>query len=423
MRMLYNAALLPLRAASVIFGAWPRSHESGRIERDQRLGRHLPVLPPGAVWIHGASVGEARLTSALAQRLRAVRPALPIAVSAVTPAGRGLLPAPPAVDGAFFLPLDFPAVQRRAFDALRPGLLVLVETELWPNLLAEAAARGVPVVMVNARLAPERLARYRRLRGLYAPLLQGLAAIGAPTAAEAERFAALGVSKASIHVIGNLKFDLAPPAGDPAVLRARLGLPPDRPVVVAGSTGEAEDPLVLEAFAALRAAAPRSSLVLAPRHATRFESAAKAAIERGWTLRRLSEPHGIAGADVVLVDTHGELAALYAIGAGAFVGGSLVPVGGHNLLEPLAAGTPVLFGPHTHHVAEIAEAVVACGAGVRVDDAAALGRAWSALVADEGGRAERAHAGRQLLAANRGANARAAALILGVLDRARKQDT
>ena len=418
MRMLYNAALLPLRAASVIFGAWPRASENDRIERDQRLGRRLPDLPRGAIWIHGASVGEARLTSALARRLRAERPQLPIAVSAVTPAGRGLLPAPPSVDGAFFLPLDFPAVQRRAFDAVRPGLLVLVETELWPNLLAEAAGRGVPVVVVNARLAPERLARYRRLRGLYAPLLRGLAAIGAPTATEAERFAGLGVSPASIHVIGNLKFDLAPPQADPVALRGRLGLPPERTVVVAGSTGEGEDALVLEAFARLRTTAPGSSLILAPRHATRFGSAAKAVIERGWTIRRLSEPHGAAGADVVLVDTHGELAALYAIGAAAFVGGSLVPLGGHNLLEPLAAGTPVLFGPHTHHVAEIAEAIAACGAGERVEDAAALGRAWAALAADPGERARRAHAGRELLAANRGANARAATLILGVLDAA-----
>jgi len=416
--MLYNAALIPLRAASVVFGAWPRARESDRLARDQRLGRRLPAIRRGAVWIHGASVGEARLSSSLARALRARRPALPLAASAVTPAGRAQLPDPPAIDGAFYLPLDFPGVQRRAFDALRPGLLALVETELWPNMLAEAAARGVPVVLVNARLAPERLARYRRLRSLYAPILEGLAALGAPSPAEGERFASLGVPARVIRVLGNLKFDLPRPEVDPAALRSRFGIAPLRPVVIAGSTGEGEDSIVLDAFAVARASVPDLMLVLAPRHASRFDAAARAVAERRLSLAYLSRAESAGEADVLLVDTHGELSDLYALGLAAFVGGSLVPVGGHNLLEPLAAGVPVLFGPHTHHVVEIAEAVLACGAGARVADGRALGRAFAALAADPEERARRAAAGRGLLEANRGANARAAELVLDVLDRA-----
>ena len=149
MRMLYNAALLPFRAASVVFSAWPRRTPLAALERDQRLGRRLPALPPGAIWIHGASVGEARLVGSLARELRSRRPEQPLAVSTVTATGRGQLPSPPAIDGAFFLPLDFPAVQRRAFDAIAPSIIVLVETELWPNLLTEAERRRIPVVMVN----------------------------------------------------------------------------------------------------------------------------------------------------------------------------------------------------------------------------------------------------------------------------------
>src|SRR6185436_1774007 len=160
MRMLYNAALLPLRAASVVFGAWPRGSPEAELERDQRLARRLPAVRPGAIWIHGASVGEARLIGALARELRSRRPELPLAASAVTSTGRAQLPSTPTVDAAFYLPLDFPAVQRRAFDAIQPSMIVLVETELWPNLLAEAGRRRIPVVVVNGRLAPERVARY-----------------------------------------------------------------------------------------------------------------------------------------------------------------------------------------------------------------------------------------------------------------------
>ncbi len=417
MRFLYNAALLPLRAASWFYGAWPGGTAAEALGRAQRLGRGLPSVPSGALWIHGASVGEARLVASLAGALRSARPGSTIVASAVTPAGRAMLPAPPAADASFFLPLDFPAVQRRAFDALRPAAVVLVETEIWPNLLFEAAARGIPVALVNARLAPERWARYRRLRRLYEPLLAGLAAVAAPSEFEAERFRALGAAAGRIVVTGNLKFDLPPPAVDEAGLRRSLGVPPRRRVVVAGSTGAGEDDAVLEAFALARKDDPELLLVLAPRHAERFAAAAARAEAQGLRVHRLSHGDGGAGAaDVLLVDVFGRLSSLYALGAGSFVGGSLVPVGGHNLLEPLGAGSPALFGPHTEHVAEIAEALTLSGAGIRVSGAAELGAAWHTLLADPAERERRLDVGRTLLAANRGALSRTVGLIVEMLE-------
>jgi 3-deoxy-D-manno-octulosonic-acid transferase len=419
MRMLYNAALLPVRAASVVFSIWPRHTPEATLERDQRLARRLPSVPPGAIWIHGASVGEARLVGALARELRRRRPGQPLAASTVTATGRAQLPAPPVLDAAFFLPLDFPALQRRVFDVIAPSMIVLVETELWPNLLAEAERRRVPVVVVNGRLAPERLGRYRRLSALYRPLLRGLHTIGAAGSDEAGRFAALGVSDGAIRVIGNLKFDLPAPGEKPADLRARFGVSANRPVVAAGSTASGEDEFVFDAFAAARREVPDLLLLLAPRHPERFASVAEDAERRGFVVSRVSRGAAAPHTDVLLVDTIGELASLYALAGSAFVGGSLVPVGGHNLLEPIAAGVPVLYGPHTEHVADIAAALDQSGAGLRIQDAGALGRSFADLALHPDERARRVALGRRFVDANRGALHRAADLVLDVLDRTR----
>jgi 3-deoxy-D-manno-octulosonic-acid transferase len=418
--MLYNAALLPIRAASFVFGVWPRGTPEATLERDQRLGRRLPAVRPGGWWFHGASVGEARLIGALAREIRRRRPELPLVASAVTATGRAQLPSPPAVDGAFFLPLDFPSVQSHAFDALAPSLIVLVETELWPNLLVEADRRRVPVVIVNGRLAPERVLWYRRMSGLYGPLLGGLTAIGAAARDEADRFVALGVPEDAIEVIGNLKFDLPEPVEKAEALRARFGISADRPVVAAGSTGDGEDRLVLEAFAEARRELPDLLLLLAPRHPERFALAADEAARRGFVVARVSSGAPVGQADVLIVDTIGQLAGLYAMAGSAFVGGSLVPVGGHNLLEPLAAGAPVLFGPHTEHVADIAQALIRSGAGQRVENSHELGRSFADLALHPEERARRVALGRNFMDGNRGALQRAADLVLAVADRGRK---
>jgi 3-deoxy-D-manno-octulosonic-acid transferase len=363
-------------------------------------------------------VGEARIVGALASAIRKRRPELTLLASAVTATGRAQLPAPPEVDAAFFLPLDFVASQRRTFDVLSPRMLVLVETELWPNLLAEAAARNVPVAIVNARLAPERLARYRLLSGLYGPLLRGVQAIGVAGPDEVPRFEALGVPSRSIAVVGNIKFDLPAPAASSAELRRRFGIEASRPIVAAGSTGDGEDALVLDAFQAARRDVPDLFLILAPRHPARFAAAAEEATRRGFAVARVSSSGSAGAAEVLLVDTVGQLATLYAMAGSAFVGGSLVPVGGHNLLEPLAAGVPVLFGPHTGHVADIAAALLRAGAGLRVDDAAGLGQAWARLACRPEERSRLVTAGTSVLLTHRGALHRATDLVLSVCDRA-----
>jgi 3-deoxy-D-manno-octulosonic-acid transferase len=363
-------------------------------------------------------MGEAQLVRLLADRLRRRCPDLPLAVSAFTPTGRRQLPEPPAVDAAFFAPLDFRGFAGRVLDALRPGLLVLVETELWPNLIHEAVARGVPVALVNARLAPERMGRYRRLRALYGPLLGSLAAIAAQSRPDADRFHALGLGREEVHVTGNVKYDLPPPSGDAAPLRERFSLDERRPVLVAGSTGAGEEPAVLDALAKLAAGRNAPYLVLAPRHPQRSAEVAEELRRRGLRFVAWSkagerpDPH-----DVLLVDTVGQLAALYRLGTVAFVGGSLVPVGGHNLLEPANVGVPVLFGPHTHHVAEMAETLVEQGAGLRVADSAELAREAGRLIDDPEARREMVRRAGAVLEANRGALERTVEFLLDLLDR------
>ena len=412
MLRLYTSVLLALRPAAALWAAWRGRDPERRRECAERLARALPAAGPGALWIHGASVGEARIVAALAGALRQRHPRAPLVVSALTPTGRAQLPAPPAVDSAFFAPLDLPGLPERLLDALLPAELVLVETELWPILLDAARRRGVPAVIVNARLSQRRMARYRRLAALYRPLVAGLAAVGAQSAADAERFRELGARPGAVRVTGNVKYDLPAPALDAPAVRARLGLDAARPVLVAGSTGAGEEPAVLEAWRAARERVPGLLLAIAPRHPRRADEVAALVERRGHRLVRLAAGRPVGTADVLLVDTLGELASLYAVGSVAFVGGSLVPLGGHNVLEPAALGVPVIFGPHTTSVAEPAERLLEAGAARRVTNAAALCAAVVELCLDRGSREAAGERGRRVVEAERGALERSVALVL-----------
>lgn len=241
MLRLYNTLLLPFRALLPLWSTLFVREASRRAEWNERRLRVLPSPLPGAIWIHGASVGEARIVGAVARGMRQRRPRLPIAVSAQTRTGRVQLPVPPDADAAFFLPLDFPGYPRRLIRALQPALLVLIETELWPNLVAEAADCGLAVLVLNGRLSPRRMSRYRRLSGLYRPCLRRLHRVGAQTEADAARFIELGLPEASIEITGNVKYDLPLPGGDAVEWRRRLGLDAGRQVWVAGSTGPGEE--------------------------------------------------------------------------------------------------------------------------------------------------------------------------------------
>jgi len=407
----YDVALLPLRAAAELWAAW---HARGprREETRERLARRLPPHLPGAVWIHGASVGEARLVGALARALRGADAGRALVVSALTPTGRAALPAPPAVEHAFVAPLDFGGLPGRVLSALDPAALVLVETELWPNLLRAAAERRVPVVVANGRLSERRMARYRRIAFALRPGLAAVARVGAGSNVDAERFAEVGVPRDRIRVTGNLKFDLPAPATPPAVLREELGLGAERPVLVAGSTAAGEDGAVLGAFLAVRAGRDAALLVLAPRHPDRADAVEAEVVRAGLRPARLSRAPRLAAADVLLVDTLGRLADLWQLGAAAFVGGSLVPVGGHNVLEPAAAGVPVAFGPHTANVDEPARALEASGGGRRVRDAAGLAAFFTDMLDDPAGRSAAVAAAVRVIETHRGALARTVDLVL-----------
>jgi 3-deoxy-D-manno-octulosonic-acid transferase len=371
-----------------------------------------PAPAPGGIWVHAVSVGEVQAAAVLIDALRARLPASVITLSCATPTararGRALLP---GLD-VRYAPYDLPGSVRRCLRGLAPRMLIVLETELWPNLLHEAQHAGVPVLIASARVS-ERSARiYQRLPGLLHAALAADVWVGAQTDADARRFAALGVPAARLCVVGNLKFDRALP---PELmlrgrqLRARYAA--GRPVWVAGSTHAGEERIVLDAHALLLATLPRALLILAPRHPQRFTAAAASVAAHGFHCRQRSADPAAGDYQVLLLDTLGELSDFYAAADVAFVGGSLTPVGGHNLLEPAALGLPVLAGPHNFNSPEVARTLGRQGALTIVHDAAELAAALARLLADQEARTRQGAAGRAAIDANRGALERLLRLI------------
>lgn len=407
------AALAALAAAPVALAVLAL-RPAWRVGLRERLGG-VPSLPPGAVWLHGASVGEALAATRLADALREAGHR--VLLSTVTPAGHEMLRRTRPDLACVLAPLDHPFCVARALARVQPALLALVETELWPCWIAGAAERGIPVVVVSGRISDRSLPRYRRLARWLQPSFARLAAVGARAALDAERFASLGVAPERISVTGDLKLEPAARSARPAPdLERALGA---TPLFVAGSTHDEEVGPALEALAALEAEGVPGALLLAPRYLERADAAAERAQRAGRRVLRRSRLAGetLAPGDVLLLDTLGELAALYGCATLAFVGGSLAPRGGHNLLEPLQAGCPVVFGPHTENARGAAELVLASGAGERVADAAALARAAVAALRDPAASRARGARGRAALEAHRGSVARSVTLIEHALAR------
>lgn len=370
------------------------------------------------LWVHAASVGEVQLAAVLIGALRAQSLRRAVALSCQTATGRArareLLPDLPLR----YAPYDLPAAVRRCFAQLRPSALVLMETELWPNLLAEAVRQRVPVLVASARLSTRSLRGYRVLRGLLRPAIEGNVWVAAQSAADAERFAALGVPPGRLSVVGNLKFDRPAPLdarARGAALRDRLGA---RPVWVAGSTHPVEQAVVLEAHRRLCTHCPDALLVLAPRHPPRFEEAARQLQADTWRYRRRSRERTdtplAADCQVLLLDTLGELVDFYAAADVAFVGGSLVPVGGHNLLEPAALALPLLAGPHQHNSPQVARVLADVGALSIVADAEQLAARLQALLARPELRQAQGERACAALEQHRGALQRLVGLIAGL---------
>ena len=357
------------------------------------------------LWFHAASVGEVQALLPLVRALRQADPELPLQFTTFTAAGAARLRAALGADTAVApIPLDLPPCARAFVARLQPRALCVIETELWPNLLLECTAAGVPFVFVSARLTERAAGRLDFFQPFLAWALGPARAVLTQSGADALRLRALGAPGARTRIVGNVKWDLA---FDPGVVLAGHALKRevlgDRPALVAGSTREGEEPLVLEAFATLRAGDPTLALVLAPRHPERADAVAAACAAAGMPCVRRSSGAPLAGASVLLLDTLGELDRWYAAGEVAFVGGSLKPFGGHNLLEPAALGLPVLAGPHQQNAPEVAARLEEAGGLRIVRDAAELASAAGALLADPGESAAMGGRARGAVHANRGA--------------------
>jgi 3-deoxy-D-manno-octulosonic-acid transferase len=343
-----------------------------RVGADERLAL-AGEYDPGAVWLHGASVGEALLLTRLVPVIR--KQGHRVQASLTTPGGRDTLRRMQPDVPVRLSPIDHPWPVAAAVARARPAALVLVETELWPSLIAAVSRRGVPNALLSGRLSSRAWPRYRRLRPLFSRTLQRIDRIGARTAEDAERFVALGADPKCVRVTGDLKREPAGPASAAALdLEPMLSGPL---ILVAGSTHASEERAAIAALEACLEAGLPAALVLAPRHIQRRPEVERELAASGLSWRRRSggirEP--LEPGDVLLLDTLGELASAYAYADLAFVGGSLVPVGGHNLLEPVQVGCPVLFGPYTDAVADMAAEIVEAGVGRPVGDAAELARA------------------------------------------------
>lgn len=373
-----------------------------------RLARHLPDLPKGGVWIQAVSVGEVELARSLVAELRHRAPDVPLFVTATTATGIALARKTLGKTSPVFpCPVDLPGPVRRVLDAAAPRLVVLVETELWPEMLHQAASRSVPVAVVNARLSEGSLKAYRRVARPLRSLLGPVTRVLARTDADAERFAALGVSTERIEVCGNIKYDLGRDERPLEWTEEVLEVAGDRPIVVVGSTMEGEEVQVLDALEGLDADGAAPFLILAPRHPERFDVVAGLLRERGVSFGRRTR-HGETpdGADAFLIDTIGDLARAYRLARLAFVGGSLAPTGGHNPLEPAVWGVPVLSGPHVHNFREVYQEMTAAGGARLVADTGEL-RVAAAVWLDDVKLARAAGAaGREVVEANRGATAR-----------------
>jgi len=383
-----------------------------------RMGRNLPDMPGGGIWIQAVSVGEVELARRLVAELGERAPGLPLVLSATTVTGLDLarrtlgenLPVIPC-------PIDLPGPVNRVFEAVGPELLVLVETELWPEMLHQSRRRAVPVAVVNARLSEASFAGYRRVAGPLRSLLEPLALVLARTAADSDRFKGLGVPPDRVAVGGNVKYDLEAdrrPLEWREELRKRAG---DRPIVVVGSTMEGEEAQVLDALAGIGADGVAPFLILAPRHPERFDGVARIVTDRGLVLARRSSTHPIPpDADVFLIDTIGELARAYQLADIAFIGGSLVPTGGHNPLEPAVWGVPVLSGPHVHNFREVYDEMTAAGGARLVADGDDLRIAAATWLDDPGLAAAAGEAGRAVVERNRGATKRTVSALLEILE-------
>ena len=415
MRTLYGLLTyllqIPVAAYWLLRAALNRSY---RDRLRQRFGLGYPRLER-CIWIHAVSVGEVQAAVPLVREIARRFPGRALLVTTVTPTGAA------RVEAAFgdtvshcYIPFEMPVAVNRFFESVNPKLALIMETEIWPNLYRGCGTRNIPLILVSARISPKSLSGYRRFLPLIRETLSHGIIIAAQSEADAERFRALGASPVKTWVTGNIKFDIElPPKLAAAGAELRSSLFGERPIWIAASTHDKEEQQVLAAHRDLLEQYPDLLLILVPRHPQRFDEVRGLVKRRGF--RSVSRTQDLAcdvATDVFLGDTMGELPLFYAASDVAFVGGSLVPVGGHNLLEPAALGLPVITGPQVFNAQEIADMFVELGACRMVNNSSELAATVSDLLADTAGAKAMGNKGREVLQRNRGALGR----LLGLLE-------
>ncbi len=403
--LLFHLAL-PLLALRLYLRARKAPAYGRRI--DERFAIKLPTMRKGGIWVHAVSVGESIAAAPMVRALLKAYPELPITLTCMTPTGSerigALFADEPRVQHCY-LPYDLPWAAGRFLDHVQPRLGVIMETELWPNHIHQCARRGIPVALANARLSERSARGYGRFARLTRPMLAEMSLIAAQTEVEAQRFLALGARAACVQVTGSIKFDLK--IDEQLVPRAQAlrqqWAATSRPVWIAASTHDGEDALILQAHQQLLQVHGDALLILVPRHPERFDAVHAICSQQFATVRRSTGLPVLAQTQVLLGDTMGELLFLYALADMAFVGGSLVPTGGHNPLEPAGLALPVLMGPHVFNFLEISAMLREAGALQQVDDAQGLAGAVQRLVELPQDARRMGEAGRAVMRANQGA--------------------
>ncbi|PKM10493.1 MAG: 3-deoxy-D-manno-octulosonic acid transferase [Gammaproteobacteria bacterium HGW-Gammaproteobacteria-3] len=415
MRWIYSAVfylVLPLVLARLALRGIKTPDYLKRIR--ERLGFYKNQHDHADIWFHAVSVGEAEAIFPLVRRIQSHYPAKKILVTTTTLTGSSRVRAVlgDSVEHVY-LPYDLPDAVGRFLAGFRPGLAVVVETEIWPNLFAQCARLHIPLFIVNARLSQKSTRGYLKIPGLMGATLAHVSLIAAQTQADAERFVQIGVKRSRVKAVGNLKFDSV---FEPELVeqgkRLKTGLFAKRFVWIIASTHNKEESVFLELYRDLKTAIPNLLLLLAPRHPERFNDVEKLCLQARLAVLKRSSDHPCSEkTDVFLLDSMGELKLFYAAADLAFVGGSLVPAGGHNVLEPAALGVPILFGPYMDNFREIERNILAHQAAIQCPDKAAISEAVRSLNADANKSRELSVRGRQFVEQNRGALARVVRLL------------
>jgi 3-deoxy-D-manno-octulosonic-acid transferase len=386
----------------------------GKISIDKKSSHPL-------IWFHASSVGEVKALAAILSKLKKIKPDLSVAVSVMTKTGKKQAQESlPQADFLFYIPLDFPFILRRVLSKLKPSFLVLVETELWPNLIHQAKNYGCKLSLINGRISRKSFKRYLKLKSFFGLVLSHFDQFLMQSAEDAQRLWDLGGDKGKTKIVGNLKFDralLGINGWNKAFLRKNLGLSEEDKLVIAGSTHPEEERMVLSVFRRLKEQHKGLILLLAPRHLSRIREIEELLSEFRFSFVRKSSKRKDKEFEVILLDTMGELENLYSLCELAFVGGSLVPTGGHNILEPATYGIPVLYGPHVDNFKTASDLLLKSGGGIMVKDQEELYLEMSLLLQDKNMREGMGKKGKEALLSQAGTSDKTVRFLLELLSR------